>query len=39
MRLGEAFGSPASEVRIGAEQNQPGNRGHRDIDARQAELD
>jgi hypothetical protein len=39
MRLGKAFGPPASEVRIGAEQDQPGNRGHCDIDTRRAELD
>ena len=39
MRLGEAFGPPAGEVGIGAEQDQPRDRGHGDIDARHAGLD
>ncbi len=39
MRLGEAFGPPASEVGIGAEQDQPRDRGHGDVDARHAGLD
>jgi len=39
MRLGEAFGPPAGEIGIGAEQDQPGDRGHGDVDARHARLD
>ena len=39
MRLGEAFGPPTGEVGIGAKQDQPGDRGHGDVDARYARLD
>jgi len=34
---GEVRGLPAGEVRIGAEQDQPGHRGHGDVDAGQPE--
>ncbi len=39
MRHGEAFGPPAGEVGISTEQDQPGDRGHGDVDARHARLD
>jgi len=39
MMSGELFGPPACEVRIGAKQDQPGHRGHGDIDTSRAGLD
>jgi hypothetical protein len=39
MVSGEILSPPAGEIRVGAEQDQPGNGGHGDIDAGEAQLD